>query len=640
MRRAASSRLASAGRAIHRRPQRAAGAALALVVAALVLWTFAEVLIIRADLEGARRDLVEVDLVTLAQEPGGVEALVDRAADRLASAERRARTSPILGLWDRLPVLGDQVGGIRDITGALAGIGERARDAGDAIQVRIDGLDRGPSARIDLLDEVLDHLTDLRSELQDVDLGDASLAGPIRWERDGLEEQLDKAHERLEDATGSVEAVRGLLVGPTRYLLLAGNNSEMRGTPMPLAGGLLEFDGGEITSSEMVQTDELRLHPGQAVEPPDDLVALYDGLWGLGREWRTTTTTPRFPVAAELLTEMSARSAIGAVDGVILIDAITLGAMTDAVGGIVVEGELRTGDQLVEQVLNTSYAEIPDTRRGRFDVQGELAEQAFEQLTEATDAIFDLAARVPTLTEGRHLMAWSHDPEVQGLWEDLGATGELHPQSFMVALQNASASKRDWYLDPAVTVHSGPSVSGDSLQVLATVTLDNPVLDTDNPLFQGTSRYVAPGEHRSFVTVYLPEGATDVGLRGTGAAMRSVGRDGPNVVLTAWFRVHEGTTGRFTVEFELPADAPAALIVPSARIRPMTYTVNGTAVTDDAPRVVFFIAPSGAVDGATRAGLSTAAAFGIAANVAAGTWVVRRRVDGRRPGRGSAALAA
>jgi hypothetical protein len=597
------------------------------VVVLVALWALVEVVAIRLALDDARSDLLDLDLVELAGEPGGIDGLVDASVDRIDAAHRRASRSPVLGVLSHVPVVSGQIGGLRTITGALAGIGTEARVAGSAIQDRFDRLDEGGAARVALLEEVLAQLLRLETAVRDADLGAGSLPGPLGWARDDLAEQLDRAVERLTDAEELVRTSHRLLVGPSRYLLLAGNNSEMRATPMPLSAGILELRDGEIEVSEFVQTGDLLLPEDLAVEPPADLAALYDGLWGLGREWRTSTTTPRFPVAAELMARMSAQIFMGEVDGVLLIDAITLGAMVDAVGGIEVEGEVQSGDDIVEEVLNLNYLELGEggpVRRQRVELQGELARTAFDQLTAASDAVLELVAQIPRLADGRHLLAWSSAPDVQSLWEELGADGEIGTHPFMIAVQNASGGKRDWYLDPEVTVHTGSSLSGRTTRVLATLRLHNPVIEPSTEFIDGTSRFIEPGEYRSFVTVYLPQSATDVSIRG-GAELRSLGRDGPAVVTTSWFRVKPGETRSFTVEFEVPSSDNAALVIPSARVRPVRYVVDGTEVLDDAPTPVFWLAgPAGDSD-AERTAWALGAGAAIAGYVAV-AWALRRRL--------------
>jgi hypothetical protein len=588
---------------------------------------------IRLALDDARGRLLDLDLVELAGEPDGIDGLVDASVDRIDAAHRRASRSPVLGLLGHVPVVSAQVDGLRTITGALAGIGAEARLAGSAIQDRFDRLDEGGTARVALLEEVLAHLDRLDAAVRGADLGGGSLPGPLGWAREDLAQQLERAGERLADAEELVRTSHRLLVGPSRYLLLAGNNSEMRATPMPLSAGILELRDGEIEVSEFVQTGDLLLPPDLAVEPPADLAALYDGLWGLGREWRTTTTTPRFPVAAELLARMSGQVFMGEVDGVLLIDAITLGAMVDAVGGIEVEGEIQRGDDIVEEVLNLNYLELGEggpVRRQRVELQGELARTAFEQLTEASDAVLELVAQIPRLADGRHLLAWSRDAEVQSLWEELGADGEIGTHPFMIAVQNASGGKRDWYLDPEVTVHTGTSLSGRTTRILATVRLHNPVIEPSTEFIDGTSRFIEPGEYRSFVTAYLPQRATDVSIRGA-ASLRSLGRDGPAVVATSWFRVKPGDTRSFTVEFEVPSSDSAALLIPSARVRPVRYVVDGAEVLDEVPTPVLWAAqPAGASD-ARRTAWAVAAGAAIVADVTA-AWALRRRLGIPEPG--------
>lgn len=589
--------------------------------------------LIRDALAGARGQLVDLDVVTLARQEGGIKATVSQAAGQIDAADRRARGSPVLGAMSRVPVLGEQIRAMRQMTGALQGIGETARHAGYRIQASFDRLEQGPPARVALLDEVLRQLDAIEVAVEEADVGTEPLLGPLAGTRADLARQLGHALDRLAEAEESVAAAHRLLVGPGRYLVLAGNNAEMRATPMPLAAGIVEMANGDIEASDFVQTSELALPNELRVMPPADLAELYGELWGLGREWRTTTTTPRFPVAASMLAEMSARSPLGPVDGVFLVDAVTLGAMADAVGGIEVDGELRTGEELVAQVLNENYLRFgevdPVTRAARVDVQGELARQAFDELSEEAEAAIDLVAKLPRLAEGRHLMAWSPDPLVQSLFERLRAHGEIPAQPLMVAVQNASASKRDWYLDPKITIQGGRTVEGDALRLVISVTLDNPVVRPTTSVIQGTSRFVEPGEHRAFLTFYLP--GTARAVQGIGHELAGIGRDGPAVVATAWMRVPEGEERTLSIEAEVPAEQAGAALVPSARVRPMTYHVNGVAVPDEAPRFVVW-APEPAVHVPLEERVAPIVALLALAALWTALWRARHRLEAQAPG--------
>jgi hypothetical protein len=62
-------------------------------------------------------------------------------------------------------------------------------------------------------------------------------------------------------------------------------------------------------------------------------------------------------------------------------------------------------------------------------------------------------------------------------------------------------------------------------------------------------------------------------------------------------------------EFSLPKDWNAAVILPSGRVRPVTYDVNGVTVTDAAPATVLWQQPKGPDNGPGPGGVAAVLAL-------------------------------
>jgi hypothetical protein len=87
----------------------------------------------------------------------------------------------------------------------------------------------------------------------------------------------------------------------------------------------------------------------------------------------------------------------------------------------------------------------------------------------------------------------------------------------------------------------------------------------------------------------MPRAAFDV--RSLDEPFTEQGRDPPLVMAAKRIDVPKGETVRVAMEFSLPPDWFGALILPSGRVRPVQYTVNGTVVTDAVATPVFWIQP-------------------------------------------------
>ena len=239
---------------------------------------------------------------------------------------------------------------------------------------------------------------------------------------------------------------------------------------------------------------------------------------------------------------------------VVSLDVPALAMLLDATGPVDIDGELVTSENAVDLLLRDNYLRMGEESEAneRRDLQSRIASTIFETVTERDLDIVDLAASLTRAAEGRHLMGWSEDPDVQALWESLGADGALTEDSFLVAAQNATASKRDYYLDPEVDLIPVGEPADGRRRYRATLTLENPVVSPTAPYVDSLNRFVPVGVHRAYVTFTLPGSAERVEIV-TGNP-NGVGTDGPTVVAAAWLRVPEGETRTTAVEFDLPDD--------------------------------------------------------------------------------------
>ena len=109
-----------------------------------------------------------------------------------------------------------------------------------------------------------------------------TLFGPLASARNTVVDGLDQIPGRLDDLRTSVGALRRLLAGPTDYLIVVGNNAEMRaGAGMPLQAGVATITNGDIAVSDFKSTVSdlyVRGAKGVAGNPPVDLKATYPRL--------------------------------------------------------------------------------------------------------------------------------------------------------------------------------------------------------------------------------------------------------------------------------------------------------------------------------------------------------------------------
>lgn len=512
--------------------------------------------------------------------------MVDPILRSVDDADRTAHGA-LLGALRPLPVVGDQIDGMRAITDRLTDITDEADEALADVEVALDatGSDGG---KVALTAAGLEAVRDIRTEVASEGPIDAdALVGPLRSAAQRFDDQLTDADADLAELEHRLGVARDLLVGPTEILVLAANNAEIRaGMGMHLSVGVVTITDGEFETSDFVSATPLRhLTVGRA-DVPDELEAMYTRIWDFGREWRTTSTSPNFPAVGAIFADLAARTPIGEVDLVLSIDSPALAELLDATGPVTVEDRTITSDNAVDVLLRDNYLELgdPSLNTERRELQSEVATAIFDAVTERDVDAIDLAGGLAAAAEGRHVLAWAADPDVQDLVEALGAEGELSERSLLVSFQNASASKRDYYTDTDVRIVPIGSDTAIPRRFRAVATLHNPVVDPTAPYVDSLNEFVPVGVHRAFVTFTLPAGTTDIDV--VNGDLSSIGTDGSTTVANLWLRVPEGTSGDVAIDFTLADDIQQFEVLPSARIRPTTYEIGPTSVTDEVPVTV------------------------------------------------------
>ncbi|MGK2949637.1 MAG: DUF4012 domain-containing protein [Acidimicrobiales bacterium] len=585
---------------------------------------------IRDDLAAGERSLDGLTLDAAASV--GLAGFAEDASSHLVDADRRARTSLPLRALSVLPAVGEQVAGVRNLTGATALLGRTGAEAARNIDSELEGAGK-PAGRIALLDTTLAELDRIDATLADLDLGEGDdLVGPLRGAHDDLVGTIGRAREKLDEGRALVAPVREMLAGPTTFLLLAANNAEMAGgAGLTLSAGFLTFDGGEIELGEVVRAGDLRLD--RAVDLPGDISEIYSPT-GVGIDLRSTTRSPHLPTMGPVVAEMMETYDVEDLDGVLIVDAVALADVMALTGDVEVEGRTITADNVLAEVLNENYKEFESfrEREERVDYQGEIAKEIFESITTLDIPAAELAQVLLTSSQGRHLMLWSADDDLQAVWSELQIAGELSELGLMISFQNYAANKLDWYLRPEADLDVRLLPSGDYRAHL-TMRMDAPPLAelTDaSPYILGPG----PDTQGTFLTVHLPAAAYDITTPNPDG-FRTKGVDGGLQVRTFLTDVPMGTTFERSLDFSLPRSVGAMLLLPSARIEPLPLTVDGTVtVTDDEPVAISWLAagpPPASEAGAPLAvrvlvllGLALSAAAAVATAVA----VRRRAGDG------------
>ncbi|MFL6205859.1 MAG: DUF4012 domain-containing protein [Acidimicrobiales bacterium] len=548
---------------------------------------------VRAEVDAGRTALSSLSVEQL---DGDLVATIGSATAHLDRADRIADRSPFLSVLGMVPGARGQVDGLRTLTEAASQLGASARQAASAIDVDLDAAGHEPAARLRLLDTIAHELDRIQADAGRIDLAeDHELAGPLGDARAELRAELDRLPKRFGDARTRVRALKRVLDGPTRYLVLAANNAEMRGgAGMPLSGGVLTIRDGDLDFGEFESIANRWAGPIDRGLVPVEYARTYRQ-FRVGQSWLQTAVSPNYPAIAPIYDAMSsAFPSFGSVDGVVVVDTVTLRHLLAVIGPVKVEGETYTPDNVEQRLLNESYLHFDTSgaqREERRDQQGAVATEIFDALKSRDVGIAALATAIQDSAAGRHLLAYAEDTEVQAMFDDVGASGKLFRAGLMVTVQNIAADKLDWYIDPSVTIRTVPVTGSHAYKVRLSVRIPNPEREGDTSGVESYKDGYKQGIHRALVAVYLPEAAYDI--HSLDLDFSETGSDPPLQMVGKRVFVEEGASRTLAIEFQLPADHPGVLLLPSGRVRPMRVTVNGM-VTDDArARPLLFLDPPG-----------------------------------------------
>lgn len=459
---------------------------------------------------------------------GAADAFAE-AGDRIADADT-VIGGPWLSIARGVPLLGQHVRAVQGVTDAGLELARSA--AGSVEQVNLESL-RMVQGVIDLdaiavlggpLEETAAALTSAVGEL-----GEARtpwLIGPLGSRLGQLYDEVASMSQTARRAAGAARLAPDLLGadGPRRYFVAFTTPAEARG----LGGFMgtyaeLLADDGRLTVVRTGTTSEL--NGGWAGTRPvldglDPYRSRY-GPFGAGEGdgsvsvdyWSNITMSPDLAAVTEVIAQLYPAVGGDDIDGVIVVDAVTVARFLVLTGPVTVDGPdgpLRLDEHnATDYLLRGQYADIA-ADDARDAVLAELTETLLARVFGGDlPAPAVLASTLgPAIDEGR-LLLWSrHETDQRGL-VDLGIGGALEPpvaDGLLVVTNNASANKLDTYLRRSIT-YEGVVVEG-QLRTTATVRLTNSA-PAGLPDDVGGNPFGLPvGTNRSYLSIYSPLGAT------------------------------------------------------------------------------------------------------------------------------------
>ncbi len=530
------------------------------------------------------------------------EVLGDDASEVLRSAAtefEQANTqvdSAAIAPLRFLPVVGTQVNSVDQLSSSAATVSESAAEAFDGLSEVLDSEAATPEGRAQAVADVGTTLLQFQGEVSNLGLGPiAGLLPPLARARDDFSERLGRIQQRLDEAVPAALGTAEFLQGPSRYLLFAANNAEMRsGSGMFLQAAPLEVADGEFHFGEFEPTGDLLAEPGTELDPE------IEQLWGSlepDREFRNVNLTPRFDESARMASDMWESSGRGSTDGVMAVDVVALEQLLELVGPVEVPGVVGeaptvvTAETVAQDILLEQYRAYEDDRNERRDRLGRVATSVLEALNNTDVSASELLDVLVAVATGRHLLAWSSIPEQNAAWKAIGANGETVDNQLGVLLDNRGGDKLDPFLDVSVTLTKSESSGGsESTRLRMEIELTNNTPHGLPPYVAGPavgSTY-PEGTYQGFLHFVLPGTVTDI-EHALDLPVVANGPDGAAYTHAVWIDLARGSSETVVLEFNLPTDMSQLTILPSARSAPVPWTIGRTQpqeTNDQLPRQV------------------------------------------------------
>ena len=515
-----------------------------------------------------------------------------RSAETNFSSAHSLLTSPLLWPVDVLPVAGRQLRSVQDLSGAAEQVSRIGITAvGQSQQLLHLPHTAGPD-RVAALRQLASLAATTHRALATVNLGSGqALFGPLAHERSTFLGDLTQVRTTLARTSEAASSAATILQGPGTYLLLAGNNAEMRsGSGAFLEAGTITTGNGDLHLSTMVPTSSLILPPG-AVDVSGDLEARWGWLHP-GEDWRNLGLTPQFDVNGPLAASMWKAATGQTVDGVLAIDVQGLQELLDVTGPVTTStGQVVSSANVDQLLLHDQYVgeTYSSDSTARVDELSTLAGATLHALEDQPFKLHTMADALSAAAEGRHVLLWSADPKTEAAWSGAGVSGQLQPSSLMGDVINRGGNKLDQYLSETASLRltTRSAETDGSL----TMTFTNRTPPGQSPFIAGPFPGLGTiyGEYVGIATVNLPGYARDISSPSNSSVVTS-GREGPTILEGATIDILAGSTRSITFNFVLPEAHGAMTVVPSARIGPATWHVVGpagaTTFEDDIPHTI------------------------------------------------------
>ena len=455
------------------------------------------------------------------------------AAGRAAQSAREAAGRPSFSVGSYLPLVNRDLEAVAAITRAAeesANAALAGASVAEELGLSPDGLLPAiyAAGRVDI--DAIERASPFAAAAEDaLTRAEEALATPGPVSFGAVRDALNEARVAVADARRSATRARlGFSVVPTllgsdepkRYMLAFQALGEARATGGLIGlAGVLSAEQGQLELRSVSPILELFPEPLDEVDAPDWFRASYHRQAALN-QIQQANVSPHLPAVSEVLLNMFEQAQGVALDGVIMIDGVTLSQMLTAMGPIesAFFDEPITAENAIDVILRESYLRFEDEQTQN-QFLADVVQQFWKRVASGDVDPAALASAVPDALATQHLKLYVADPDAQVELTELGAAGAYPsraPYPQMVFHNNYGVNKVDYFLHRSIETDVVLTEDGNA-DVTVTATLENQAPEGPPSLLIGGSR-VKPGVNRMLLSFQLPEGADQATIEVDGVA--------------------------------------------------------------------------------------------------------------------------
>jgi hypothetical protein len=428
----------------------------------------------RSDLNEAK-SLVSKDLNggSLLSEKGrrSTERDLAQVAADTSEAEHAVQSSFAVSILGALPLLHAQRNGVMSLAqdaGTSAAIGR-------SLILQIDDLEKvsaGTTVSLAQLARLGNAVQRARVRLDAFDRSAAGLWGSLGTARSTFDRDDRRIVSLLRQGSRAISFALPVLGadGPRQYAIAGENNSEMRDQGAVESVALMRAQAGTLSVVSASSVDNLTPLKGPvSVAIPAGTNDIFGGLQPT-QLWTSVNATAHFSFSGSVMRDMFPLTTAQQVDGVIGLDVPTLASLLKLTGPVAVPGIAQpiTASNVANVLLNQLYVGLsPGGQNQRHDEISGAAQAIFHALSGEHVDIAALAHALADDIQGRHLMVWDSNATSESILKSLGASGDVDTSSpnrtFHLAVENATATKLDYFVDVGLTAHVKIDAVGDAL---------------------------------------------------------------------------------------------------------------------------------------------------------------------------------